>query len=124
MLVPVTATIRPEQFLRTVRNRLDELGQVGLTHHSMLADRSQLHAIEDLHMATRKMLPSGIWMEQYLHPVQVWLVLPMFAFFNAGVALSPESLSQKTSFVSLGVIVGLFFGKQIGVTGWSLGGHQ
>jgi NhaA family Na+:H+ antiporter len=56
-------------------------------------------------------------MEEVLHPWVSFLILPVFAFTNAGVsfdAFSPEKLLNP---LALGIILGLFVGKQIGVFG-------
>ena len=42
-------------------------------------------ALEALHRATSGMRPMGQVLEHYLHPVVAFLILPLFAFFNAGV---------------------------------------
>lgn len=47
----------------------------------------------------------------------IFLVIPLFAFINAGVTLGELSISDMFSTLSLGVICGLFFGKQIGIFG-------
>lgn len=53
--------------------------------------------------------------EHGLHPWVSLLILPVFAFANAGVSLSGLSLSAFTEPITLGIMLGLFFGKQIGV---------
>jgi len=52
-----------------------------------------------------------------LHPWASLLIVPLFGFFNAGVTIEIETLSNVSSSVSLGVFFGLFLGKQIGVLG-------
>jgi len=53
--------------------------------------------------------------EHALYPWVALGVVPVFAFFNAGIPLSSAVLATLTSSVSIGIILGLFFGKQIGV---------
>ncbi|RXJ95074.1 Na+/H+ antiporter NhaA [Malaciobacter molluscorum] len=58
-------------------------------------------------------------MEHSLHYWVVFLILPLFAFVNAGVDLRSISLDQLATNVPLGIMLGLFLGKQIGVFGFS-----
>ena len=53
--------------------------------------------------------------EDKLHPWVAYLIMPLFALANAGVYLGDVSLKSLTNPISLGVMSGLFFGKQIGV---------
>ncbi|MDC0738648.1 Na+/H+ antiporter NhaA [Cognatishimia sp. SS12] len=53
--------------------------------------------------------------EHALHPYVNFLILPLFAFANAGVGLSGISLSDLAEPLPMGIAFGLFFGKQIGV---------
>ena len=56
-------------------------------------------------------------MEHDLHSVVAFFVLPVFAFANAGINISGVSLEQVFHGVPLGIALGLFFGKQIGIFG-------
>lgn len=53
--------------------------------------------------------------EHSLHPWIAFFVLPVFAFSNAGVELIGTSISQLFTPVSMGIIGGLFIGKQLGI---------
>jgi len=53
--------------------------------------------------------------ENKLHPWVAYLIMPLFALTNAGVYLGDLSLASLSNPVSLGIMTGLFFGKQIGV---------
>jgi len=54
-------------------------------------------------------------LENDLHPMVAYFVLPVFAFANAGVNLQNLSLDSLTHPVPVGIALGLFLGKQIGV---------
>ena len=58
-------------------------------------------------------------MEHDLHYWVAFFILPLFAFVNAGVDLRNVSLDQMTTGVPLGIMAGLFLGKQIGVFGFT-----
>jgi Na+:H+ antiporter, NhaA family len=115
MLVPVRARIDPKDFLATAVRRLGELVNRELTTESPISDQAQLDALVDLQAATHDMTPVGITLERYFHPVQVFLVLPLFAFFNAGVHIDGRILDALGNPVSLGIVLGLVVGKQLGV---------
>ena len=57
--------------------------------------------------------------EHGLHYWVAFLILPLFAFVNAGINLSEISMEQMFGGVPLGIIAGLFIGKQVGVFGFS-----
>lgn len=54
-------------------------------------------------------------LEHELHPTVAFGILPLFAFANAGVPLAGMTLKALFEPVSLGIIAGLFIGKQLGV---------
>jgi len=56
-------------------------------------------------------------MEHELHPWVAFAILPLFAFANAGVSLQGLTLAQALAPVPLGIAMGLFIGKQVGVMG-------
>jgi NhaA family Na+:H+ antiporter len=58
-------------------------------------------------------------MEQGLHYWVAFMILPLFAFVNAGVDLKGISIEEMLTPVPLGIMLGLFIGKQIGVFGFS-----
>ncbi len=56
-------------------------------------------------------------MEHDLHSVVAYLILPLFAFANAGIRVIGLGIDSFFHGVPLGIALGLFFGKQIGIFG-------
>ncbi|MFT7563637.1 MAG: NhaA family Na+:H+ antiporter, partial [Bacteroidia bacterium] len=56
-------------------------------------------------------------LEHSLHPWIAFAILPIFAFCNAGVSLHGVGVGMLSGGVSLGIWLGLFFGKQLGIFG-------
>jgi NhaA family Na+:H+ antiporter len=54
-------------------------------------------------------------LEHDLHTTVAFIILPLFAFFNSGINLSGFGLDKIFHPVPLGITLGLFFGKQLGV---------
>ncbi|MEN0613285.1 Na+/H+ antiporter NhaA [Klebsiella indica] len=55
-------------------------------------------------------------LEHVLHPWVAFLILPLFAFANAGVSLQGITVEGLTSLLPLGIIAGLFIGKPLGIS--------
>ncbi len=53
--------------------------------------------------------------EHDLHAWIAFFVLPIFAFANAGVSLTDASVDELFTSISIGIIGGLFLGKQLGI---------
>ena len=59
-------------------------------------------------------------LEHGLHPWVAFMILPLFAFANAGVSFAGMTVHELTGGVATGIAVGLFAGKQLGVFGTCL----
>ena len=56
-------------------------------------------------------------MERDLHAAVAYIVLPVFAFANAGISFTGVGIEQVMHNVPLGIALGLLIGKQVGVFG-------
>jgi NhaA family Na+:H+ antiporter len=54
-------------------------------------------------------------LEEGLHPWVVFIILPVFAFANAGVTFIGLDTSMFIHPIVLGIALGLFVGKQVGI---------
>ena len=74
-----------------------------------------LLAITIPHRKKEKDFSLLIRVEHLISPYVAFFIMPIFAFANAGVSLEGLSISSLMQPVPLGILLGLFFGKQIGV---------
>lgn len=58
-------------------------------------------------------------LEKFLQPWVAYVVMPLFAFANAGLTLHGLTLGVLLDPITLGIVVGLFIGKQAGVFGFA-----
>jgi NhaA family Na+:H+ antiporter len=74
--------------------------------------------VRDISFRVRESVPVTERLQNLLHPWTSYLIVPLFALANAGVAMSADSLRDAASSpVTLGVVVGLVLGKLVGVAG-------
>ena len=115
MIVPVRPRVDPRQFIDETAEVLGRTREMDVSADSLFHDRGQLEALAGIHSRAVDALPPGLVLEQALHPLQVWLILPLFALANAGVAIGGDLMAVLGSPVPLGIIVGLVAGKPAGV---------
>jgi NhaA family Na+:H+ antiporter len=115
MLVPMKPRKEPAEAAERIETRLKEIKADNPGREDMVLDENQLDRLDDISDTVIAMRPLGITLEHYFHPVQAFLVLPLFAFCNAGVAIDGGVFHTLFSPVGLGILLGLFFGKQAGI---------
>ncbi len=116
MVIPVRPRLGLHTFASEAREQVEQIENTEITSHSIIDDREQLAAVESIHSAAADALPAGLILERYLHPVQVWLILPLFALANAGVHFDSRIADTITNPISFGIILGLVVGKPVGIT--------
>jgi len=116
MTVPASSFIDPDDFLKRSRYVLDRFEQAGARGDDVLRNEERQAALHALDHAARKLEPPLQELEHTLHPWVVFAIMPLFALANAGVQLGGNTLGALADPVALGIVLGLIFGKQIGVT--------
>jgi Na+:H+ antiporter, NhaA family len=113
--VPSRTPLDFGQFLARSRAVLDCAEEYGSTPGSLITNERQQAAVHALEDTCEKVQPPLHRMEHALHPWVTFFIMPVFALANAGVALSGDLSELLRQPVTLGVILGLFFGKPIGI---------
>lgn len=115
MVIPVRPSIDPGELMDVSQRLLDQAHGKDNSLDALIHDSKRRTAVMQFLLTVEDAIPPAQALEHRLHPVSAFLILPLFALFSAGVALSPENLAGFPTGISLGVIVGLVLGKPIGV---------
>lgn len=115
--VPARNRIDSAEFLERARSLLTRFESSRLQRSVMLTDAVQQHAVIELEEACEDVQAPLQKMEHSMHFWVQFIIMPIFALANAGVALSLGGIGGESGFVTLGIIVGLVLGKPIGLFG-------
>lgn len=117
--IPSKQRINSQGFVRDSRAYLDSFEKADAPGPDILPNKEQraaLHALETVAESVSSPLQR---LEHAMHPWVALAIMPVFALANAGVALSGVGLASLFQVESAGIIFGLVFGKQIGITGFT-----
>jgi NhaA family Na+:H+ antiporter len=111
--IPTFQRIDGRKFVERARGYLAAFEKAD--NGGILGNREQQQALEALETATDHVASPLQQLEHGLHPWVTYLVMPVFAFANAGVSLGGGLGGLIAHPVSLGVMLGLVLGKQAGI---------
>ena len=119
LTIPSDHKLSPYGFMQKGKDALYKfMGSTTPSQDHMNA--KQEHALHDIEHASREAVSPLHRLEHALHGWVTFLIVPVFAFANAGVSFAGIDIGAAiTSQVALGIILGLFVGKQIGVFGFT-----
>ncbi|MFG0306439.1 MAG: Na+/H+ antiporter NhaA [Phycisphaerales bacterium JB040] len=117
--IPVRSRVDGARYSRYTRNALDtfeeHIEQGAGPKDITVRQRAAVLAIEKNNSLVVPLLNR---MEHALHPWVAFVIIPVFALANAGVEMSGGFVESVKGPVSMGVILGLFIGKPLGVAGF------
>ncbi len=117
LLAPVRPAVTRQTFLSAVQNRLRRFRRVlDEDTTGILEQPEQQGLVEDvLEVAEQATVPLRRWESRLEKPVS-FIVMPLFAFANAGVVLSgPGIVAAWTSQLSYAILIGMLVGKPLGI---------
>ena len=122
MFIPARGMYDTDKFVRKVKEIMDEFRcEEQSCGYSILLDRGHLNAVHALEIACHEVETPLQRLEHSLHPWIAFVLLPLFAFANAGLSLKGVDLmSIVHQPLTLGVSLGLLLGKPIGIVLFSL----
>jgi NhaA family Na+:H+ antiporter len=117
--IPVSSRINTKKFKNETENLLKDFDNAGEHGEDVLTNSERLSIVDQIENNCEKILTPLQRFEHGLHPWVSFFIMPVFALANAGVAVSDELGSALTHSVSIGIVLGLFLGKQIGIFSFS-----
>lgn len=115
--IPSKTTINEVRFYVKMKHLMDKFKESGNSEVEVLANPKQLETIHDINEEVDAINPLMHRFESALHPISNFLIIPLFALANAGVALDGSVLSMSPlPPVVPGIFFGLLLGKPIGIT--------
>jgi Na+:H+ antiporter, NhaA family len=116
MTVPARSWINAGDFVRVGRRLIDEFEDSCAQGENILSNQRQQHAAQRLDRLVEGVETPMSLMEHGLGPWVSYLVLPVFAFANAGIPFRTGFSDALGDTVTWGVILGLLIGKPVGIT--------
>ena len=114
--IPIRVRVDPAGFLARGRDLLlvfERSGEYGHEDETSSEQRAILKELEDTAQEMQSPLQR---FENALHPWVAFVIMPLFALSNAGVKIEGDFFAALTHPVTIGIVLGLVIGKQVGVT--------
>lgn len=118
--IPATSRFDTKKFSDKVKELIQNFDSTGEHWKNVMNNSERQHDVMAIETSCEKVLTPLQRFEHSLHPWVSFFIIPVFALANAGVTLKGlDIIDAMFNPVSLGIITGLFVGKQIGIFGFS-----
>ncbi|MEA3316065.1 MAG: Na+/H+ antiporter NhaA [Campylobacterota bacterium] len=112
--IPISSKVDEKDFIDSTKESVEffekNIDDIPILNHH------QIDALEDIAYNYDKVQNPLVKLEHQLHGFSAFIIMPLFAFSNAGVILDFSAVSSNLMIV-LGVVLGLIIGKPIGIVG-------
>ena len=115
--IPTHSRINAQEFSREARSLLDQFDRTETGDLLVLTSKGQQETVVALERASGSVTAPILRLEHALHNFSAFVVMPLFAFANAGVKID---LSLQHAEIGFGILAGLLFGKPLGIMMFAL----
>jgi len=115
--VPATPVFAPKKYIKQIRTAISNFRgeDVELLTRKSILNKEQMDWLKEVESASDKVISPLQDLEDSLHHIVNYLIVPLFAFANAGIFLLGTDPASVLEGISLAVIAGLVLGKFIGI---------
>ena len=117
--IPVSSRINTKKFKNETEHLIKDFENAGEHGDNVLTNSERLTIVDQIENNCEKILTPLQRFEHGLHPWVSFFIMPVFALANAGVTIGEGLGSALSHPVSIGIVFGLFIGKQIGIFSFS-----
>jgi Na+:H+ antiporter, NhaA family len=110
--IPTHTRINAAEFSREARSLLDRFDRKETGDFRVLTSTGQQEILFALERASEGVAAPILRLEHALHNFSAFVVMPLFAFANAGVKID---LSTQHAEIGMGILAGLILGKPVGI---------
>jgi Na+:H+ antiporter, NhaA family len=110
--IPTHSRINAQEFSKEARSLLDRFDRTETGDFAILTSNGQQETVFALERASEGVTVPLLRLEHALHNFSAFVVMPLFAFANAGVKID---LSLQHAEIGFGILAGLMFGKPVGI---------
>ncbi len=114
--IPIKSKIKEKEFVKKTKKFLAKF-ETNIDKKPIIND-DQIDALEHISYGYDKVQNPLLRLEHNLHGFSAFVIMPLFAFSNAGVVLDFSYVSANIMIV-LGVFFGLLIGKPLGIFGFT-----
>lgn len=117
--VPAKPVLEPMKYIRQIRCAMahfkDESAEEDNLQERTILNKDQLNWLKEVESASDKVISPLQDLEDTLHPLVNFFIIPLFAFANAGIFLLNVDPASAVEGISLAIILGLVLGKFLGI---------
>jgi Na+:H+ antiporter, NhaA family len=115
--IPTHTRINAVEFSRKARDLLDRFDRTESGDFVVLTSKGQQEAVFAIEHASKAATAPVLRLEHALHNFSAFVVMPLFAFANAGVRIGGPFQNVE---VAIGILLGLVIGKPLGIAAAAL----
>lgn len=115
--IPAKPVFAPKKYIKTIRSAIRNFNAEDdeLLNRKSILNKEQLDWLKQVESASDKVISPLQELEDTLHPVVNFIIIPLFAFANAGIFLLDMDIATVFHGISIALIVSLVIGKLFGI---------
>lgn len=115
--IPATPVFAPKKYIKKIRTSISKFRAEDdeLLNRRSILTKEQMNYLKEVESASDKVISPLQELEDSLHPIVNFFIVPLFAFANAGIFLLDMDPATVIEGISLAIMCGLIIGKFVGI---------